>query len=227
MPIRMTNYILILTNTFSLIWTNPSSFKTLTLWTPTSNVLFYVKWMPTRYIVSQPTLCISGDSFPQKITGGTSNEGLPVARILMDTGAVHASYISRRFREDMTTKHGLIVERVPVKAHVLLGDSSTRVDITEAVNLKIRFEGKRLDYESTVYLYVLESDPATPIILGLPALMSLNIFPFFMEILLDSFRAMGYNPKHCHRKIDHILSEISDISEVLTPWPSTRSILTR
>ena len=51
------------------------------------------------------------------------------------------------------------------------------------------------------------------------------IFPFFMETLLDSFLAMGYNQKHCQRKIDHILNEISDISEVLIPWPSTHETI--
>ena len=68
--------------------------------------------------------------------GGDSNEWLTVEHILHDTGAVHASYVSSQWLHDKR-ESGCAFDMHEVNTHVILGDSRTKIKISEAAMLKI------------------------------------------------------------------------------------------
>jgi hypothetical protein len=114
-----------------------------------------------------------------------------------------------------------------VNSHVLLGDNRTRIKITEAVNLRLKFirdNGKEVIAD--VLCYVIPHSPnTTPIILGVPAILSASLFDYFLEILREGFRLIGHSERSSKARAENYMSSLQNIKEELIPWPSVRDPL--
>ena len=83
-------------------------------------------------------------------------------------------------------RQGVTFEYHEVSAHVLLGDSTTRQEITQAVMLHLKFIGPNGKvYTAPVYCYVLDAPNTTQVILGLPSLLCISFYHLFLEILKE------------------------------------------
>ena len=160
------------------------------------------------------------------LTGGLSNDWLTVQHILHDSGAVHASYVSSQWLRDQQ-ESGYAFKMQDVNTHVLLGDSKTKIKISEAVMLKIKFiNEKDKEYIADVLCYVIPECPAsTPIILGLPALLDKTLFMHFIELLVKAFTIGGFSERQSRLKAEHFVSSLQEIKQELVPWPSSRDPL--
>ena len=160
------------------------------------------------------------------LQGGSSNDWFPVQHILHDTGAVHASYVSSQWLSEQN-ELSRTFEKHAVNTQVLLGDSKTRVTISEAVMLKIKFindDGK--EYISDVLCYVIPDCPSsTPIILGMPALLHESLFFHFLGILVKGFIMAGYSTPHSRLKAEQYVNSLQELRDELIAWPSTRDPL--
>ena len=161
--------------------------------------------------------------------GGNSDSSrcwFPVQRILFDSGAIQASYVSSAWLDEQRVLDQNL-EVHEVNSHVLLGDNRTRVKITEAVNLRLKFirdNGKEVIAD--VLCYVIPHSPnTTPIILGVPAILSASLFDYFLEILREGFRLIGHSERSSKARAENYMSSLQNIKEELIPWPSVRDPL--
>ena len=71
---------------------------------------------------------------------------------------------------DKVREAGCTLEEHTVSAHVLLGDSTTRKEISKAVTVHLKFSGPQTgkDHEAEIYCYVLPSPDTTQLIIGVP-----------------------------------------------------------
>ena len=86
-------------------------------------------------------------------------------------------------------RQGVTFEYHEVSAHVLLGDSTTRQEIKQAVMLHLKFIGPNGKvYTAPVYCYVLDAPNTTQVILGL---LCTSFYQLFLEILKEGYKVFG------------------------------------
>ena len=127
------------------------------------------------------------------------------AVVLFDSGALHASYVSKCFVD----KHrvGLTPYLSPVDIETRLADSKTTLKITEVLSVPLQFTGPdgRL-YRGEERLNVMPS-MSEEIIVGLPTILSQSLHLYVAML------------QECH-----ILNEVHNLQhlrEVIDPWSHT------
>ena len=103
----------------------------------------------------------------------TPTKDLSVERVLFDTGALHASYVSRRIAE----KYKKYFKLEPVDGVIMLADNRTAVPVDGSAALTVRFEHDDIFYTETIRFIVFDTH-GPDIIIGLP-----HILMYFLALL--------------------------------------------
>ena len=139
-----------------------------------------------------------------------SNSGrLMLTNVLFDTGALHGSYISKdlidKYRRNMKSRIR------QVSGEVVLGDSNTRIKVSERISLPVEFvDWKGQSYSATVDFCVW-SMPGLDAIIGLP-----DILDNFLGFLVDMLEA-NRDDKKCD-KVKAVFSLEERYQDLIRPW---------
>ena len=140
-----------------------------------------------------------GFSFYSKGYISVDAQEIPLPKVLFDTGASHASYIS----EDFVNKHKQVLQQYisPHKATTVLGDGKTKCEIKECLRVPCSFmdvEGK--EYKGTVKFSIYKTK-GTQLIVGAP-----DICRSFHELVISMIRAR-------HEEISNAYNELQRLEE--------------
>ena len=128
-----------------------------------------------------------------------NDDDIPIKKVLFDTGAVHANYISEEFvRHHRGTLTPFITD---YKSSTYLGDGKTQIQITNAVILHVQFTDD-CDNEYTAQLpFCIMQMTSNNMILGLPSIVK-HFAPLLMSMI--------YSAQH---------QELNNISDgLIEPW---------
>jgi hypothetical protein len=119
-----------------------------------------------------------------------------MSRVLLDTGALHSSYISKelidKYRKQMASR----IRKVD--GHVTLGDNKTAVKVSERISLPVEFvDWKGVRYQGMIDLCVWDM-PGMEMIVGLP-----DILDHYLNFLIDMLQAArSFDPVKGHYTSD-------------------------
>jgi len=114
------------------------------------------------------------------VVSGSRRLRLP--NVLFDTGAMHGSYISKdlvdRYRKNMASRIR------SVSGEVILGDSNTKIKVSERITLPVEFVDWKGNNYSAMIDFCVWSMPGLDAIIGLP-----DILDHFLVFLVDILEA--------------------------------------
>eukprot|EP00981_Chlorochromonas_danica_P004080 scaffold783_cov324-Ochromonas_danica.AAC.1 len=146
-------------------------------------------------------------------------------RVLFDTGAIHANYISSK----LVQKHSnlLYSKLQPCKSAVKLADNATTVVIQNSISLAVSFmDDDGHEHVATISFFVFPTD-GNDMIIGLPAILSSfsKLFLLMMKAAIDD--AVGGEDKNkdlssitTSSSLLHLLQSTSSTSTSSTSVPS-------
>ena len=168
------------------------------------------------FLHSLPDACLQRAVYKSGDIKLSSGSSLVVPKILIDSGAVQANYLSKRFVDKHRDVLGGCIKHRPMRAY--LADHKTKVDISEVAELKICFEHGGLKYEIVeIFLIFDMAEGGNDAIIGLPTIV---------RKLLDLFVSMLYEAnKLCSEledgAVNNLLVDFSsaeDNSVPVEPW---------
>ena len=109
----------------------------------------------------------------------SSSSRLRLSKILLDTGALHSSYIAKsvvdKYRKQMQSRIR------QVRGVVKLGDNKTNVSVSERVTLPVELvDWKGKQYTAMLDLCVWDMNDGLDMIIGLP-----DILASYLEFMVD------------------------------------------
>lgn len=155
---------------------------------------------------------------PQKI--------LSVEKVLIDSGAVHASYIAQSFVERY--KHNLTV--VPTKGLIVMADNKTSLQVTGMVNARVEMEhtdGRVFTADLNLIIIPTEGPD---MIIGLPDILS-HYLTMFVDMLQDAAKVhLGEQHLSTMVQTEEIGSLVTQTPEyakgyeLRIPWEKVREV---
>ena len=136
-------------------------------------------------------------------------DDIPIDKVLFDTGAIHTNYISEAFvNHHMASLIPFITE---YNSLTFLGDGKTKVPITKAVILKVKFIDDA-DYEYLAHLpFCIMQMASNDMILGLPA-----IIKYFTPLLMSMIHS-AQHPEQLNYLEDKIIEPWSEPTSIIAP----------
>jgi hypothetical protein len=146
-----------------------------------------------------------------------SDNIINVAHVLFDSGALHASYVSKKFADQY--RNILINNFYPIHSAVKLADNKTVINITEQLVVHICFrDAENIVHSGTVQFMVLETR-GYDIIIGLPAI--LNTFSkLFISMIMNAADSLCSITPELQTPWEHNLLETAAEDEE-TPLPTS------
>ena len=138
-----------------------------------------------------------------------------VSKILLDSGAIHSSYISKNLVDSNRDVWDGAIRKVDGK--VTLGDNSTTVSVDETVTLElelINLEGKSFICAVDFCVWVM---PGLDVILGLPDILD-GYLDIFVDILESSRRSRRKQDIPIRSSRVQLLSGLEDKYGITSPW---------
>lgn len=139
---------------------------------------------------------------------------LRLSKILLDTGALHSSYIAKRVVDKYRRQMQSRIRQV--NGVVKLGDNKTSVTVSERVTLPVELvDWKGVQYVAMIDLCVWDMSDGLDMIIGLP-----DILASYLEFLVDVLQAAR----------DNVQSEVFKLEERYTdlqlPWTVVQEVET-
>lgn len=156
------------------------------------------------------------NSVYREATIKTSNgQSIHVPKVLFDTGALHANYISKRWID--MHRDQLSAQIHHKHARVKMADSKTMVTIDEIATLHISFVDSRGTEHIIEDSFCVMETGTNDIIIGLPTIL-LKLLSYFFEMLTDAVS----NHHHTLTHIEDSTNNHNDQSKVFKPPWTTR-----
>ena len=137
------------------------------------------------------------------------NEAIKLKRVILDSGALHSSYLSKnwvdRYRPDL--KHHIR----KVKGTVTLGDNETAIEVSERVSLKVDFVDWQGAGHSGIVDFCVFSMPGLEAIVGLP-----DILKSYLELFITMLQRAK---DELNKESDSIVyTLVEKYSDLVCPW---------
>lgn len=145
-------------------------------------------------IISDPQTRIS-PMHKSAVIYGSQGQVAEIRSVLLDTGAIHQSYLSYRLYEDLRQKNILTtLSDTRSKRVVKLADHDTIKKIYGSITIDIEFmDSLRMKHRHKIKVDVFDMLGEVDIILGQP-----HLFSVFNPLLIDSIRQACYIPSVSH-----------------------------
>ena len=137
-----------------------------------------------------------------------------VESILMDSGALHSSYVS----QDWVDKHRLQLQNEirRVNGYVSLGDNVTRIPVKERILLSVEFVDWDGDVHQGVVDFCVYPAPGEIMIVGLP-----DIIRTYLNLFIDMLKRAREDMGAGDVRDERVFSLVDKYPDLISPWTTT------
>ena len=155
----------------------------------------------------------------------TSEKIIPVERVLFDSGALQASYVSSSFVE----KYKEYFKLAPVNGSICMADNKTKIPVTNIAHLDVEFESNDATVFRANIQFVVFDTSGHDMIIGLPHIV-MHFLPMFCDMLHDGLAQLNQENYSAEMSGVNFLGEVASTPEyargipLVNPWSNMPEI---